>query len=140
VYGENGQVGVVVQVVIHPHDRLVTHVVVRSNETRDGKLATHQIVIPVTAIDLVNVESLFLVRNGLSIKDCPELDPDDYPLAPFTWKAPYPYSAGEVRWSRQEVLKAESQPSRPGMKPVAEVSTTPDRVMAQTGASVVSKQ
>ena len=34
VYGKDGEVGVVTQVVIQPDDRLVTHVVVRSNETQ----------------------------------------------------------------------------------------------------------
>jgi osmotically-inducible protein OsmY len=106
VYGKDGEVAVVTQVVIQPDNRLVTHVVVRSNEIRDVNLVARETVVPIEAMDLVKNESIFFVRNGPSLKAYPALDPDDYPLAPFTWKAPYPYTAGEVRWSLREVLEA----------------------------------
>ena len=100
VYGKNGEVGVVTQVVIQPDNRLVTHVVVRSNERRDINLVARENVVPVKAIDLVNDESI-LLRCGMGhlFSAYPAFDPDEYPLALFTWKAPYPYTAGEVLWS-----------------------------------------
>jgi osmotically-inducible protein OsmY len=106
VYGKDGEVGVVTQVVIQPYNRLVTHVVVRSNEIRDGNLAARETVIPLEASDLVKNESIILQRNGPSLNAYPALDPDEYPLAESTWKAPYPYTAGEVRWSLREILEA----------------------------------
>jgi hypothetical protein len=93
-------------VVIQPYNRLVTHVVVRSNEIRDGNLAARETVIPLEASDLVKNESIILQRNGPSLNAYPALDPDEYPLAESTWKAPYPYTAGEVRWSLREILEA----------------------------------
>jgi hypothetical protein len=135
VYGKDGEVGVITQVVIQPDNRLVTHVVVRSKELRDGNLVARETVVPLGAIDLVNNESIFLVRNGPSLNAYPALDPDEYPLALFTWKAPYPYTAGEVRWSIREILESGSQPgSRPDIKPGTEIQGAPERVISQAGA------
>lgn len=134
VYRENGEVGIVSQVVIQPDNQLVTHVVVHSKELRDGNLVTRETVVPVKAIDHVKNESIFLVRNGLSLKAYPVLDPDEYPLALFTWKAPYPYTAGEVRWSILEILEAGSRPgSRLEIKPGTEIEMAPDRNMVHAG-------
>jgi hypothetical protein len=135
VYGENGEVGVVTEVVILPQDRLVTNVVICSNETRDGRLVTQKTIVPVTAIDLVNPESLFLMRSGPSLNAYPDFDPDYYPMAPITWKAPYPYTAGEVRWSLRETLDEGSQPeSQSEIKPVTDSKRTPARITAQAAA------
>jgi osmotically-inducible protein OsmY len=119
VYGKDGEVGIVTQVVIQPDNRLVTHIVVRSKELTDGNLVVRETVIPLEASDLVKNENIVLQRNGPSLKAFPAFDPDEFPLAPFTWKAPYPYTAGEVRWSLQEILEAGSHPSRPRIKPGA---------------------
>jgi osmotically-inducible protein OsmY len=134
VYGINGEVGVVTLVVVHPQDRLVTHFMVRSNEIREINLRAREAVVPVKAIDLVKNESVFLAQNGLSLNTYPAFDPDEYPLAPFTWKAPYPYTAGEVRWSIREILEPGNHP-RPQheMEPRTEIQETPDRAMAQAG-------
>lgn len=126
VHGRDREIGVVTQVVIHPDSRLVTHVVVLSRAIVDINLVTRETVVPVKAFDLVNQESLLLVRKGPSLNAYPAFDPDEYPLAPLTWKAPYPYTAGEVRWSS-------SRPSRPGLKPAADVPGSLDLVMAQAG-------
>jgi osmotically-inducible protein OsmY len=106
VYGKDGEVGVVTQVVIQPDSRLVTHVVVRSKELTDGNLVARETVIPLEASDLVKNESIILQRNGPSLNAFPVFDPDEFPLAPFTWQAPYPYTAGEVRWSLREIREA----------------------------------
>jgi hypothetical protein len=132
VYGENGDEGVVSQVVIQPDNQLVTHVVVRFKEIRDGNLEDRETVIPVQKIDLVNNGSIFLVRNGQPLNAYPALDPDNYPLALFTWKAPYPYTAGEVRWSLRQVLEGRSRPgSRLEKIPGTETEGVPNRTMAQ---------
>lgn len=113
VYGKDGEVGIITQVVIQPDNRLVTHIVVRSKELTDGNLVARETVIPLDAGDLVKNESIILQRNGSSLKAFLAFDPDEFPLAPFTWQAPYPYTAGEVRWSLPENLEAGSQPSGP---------------------------
>jgi osmotically-inducible protein OsmY len=109
VYGGNLDEGVITQVVIRPEDRLVTHVVVRSKEQRDINLVARENVVPVKDIDRENDESVFLGWTGSSLSEYPLFDPDEFPLAPFTWKTPYPYTAGEVLWSLREVLEAESR-------------------------------
>jgi sporulation protein YlmC with PRC-barrel domain len=103
VYGKNGEEGVVTQVVIQLENRLVTHVVVRSSEIKDINLVSHENIVPVEVIDRVNDESVFLVRSAPPVNTYPAFDPDEYPLALFTWKAPYPYTAGEVRWSLRQL-------------------------------------
>ncbi len=134
VYGKDGEVGIVTQVVIQPDNRLVTHIVVRSKELTDGNLVARETVIPLEVSDLVKNESIILQRNGPSLKAFPAFDPDEYPLAPFTWQAPYPYTAGEVRWSLKVILEAEGQPgSQPEIKPEPEIQGAPERVMAQAG-------
>ena len=135
VYGKDGEVGVVTQVVIQPDDRLVTHVVVRSNELRDINLLARENVVPVKDINLVNDESILLMRKGVSLSAYPALDPDEYPLALFTWKVPYPYTAGEVVWSLREILDAGSRPgSRTEINPGAEIQRVPEMVMVQASA------
>jgi len=85
------------------------------------------------------IPCIFLVRNGRRLakpahapSTYPAFDPDEYPLAPFTWKAPYTYTAGEVCWSLQEILEAGSQPgSRPAIEPGMEIEGATQRIMAQ---------
>jgi hypothetical protein len=120
VYGVNGNVGVVTQVVIQPEDRIVTHDVIRSSEIKDVKLVAHENIVPVNEIDLVvNEESLFLVRIAPPIGTCPDFDPDEYPLASFTWKAPYPYTAGEVLWPLRQLYEVSDTPPATSLEPVS---------------------
>ncbi len=135
VYGENGEVGIVTKVVIKPNNRLVTHVVVRSNELKDGILVARETVVPFEAIDLVKNKGIYFQRNGPYLDSYPTLEPVEYPPAPSNWKAPYPYNAGEVLWSLPETLDAGSQPvSQPKIKPGTEIKGTTQRVTAQAGA------
>jgi osmotically-inducible protein OsmY len=113
VYGRNQEEGVVTQVIIQPENRLVTHVVVRSSEIKDIKLVSHENIVPVKAIDLVNVASLSLVRNAPPLNTYPAFDPDEYPLAEPTWKAPYPYTAGEVLWPLRQLYEVPDSRQRP---------------------------
>jgi osmotically-inducible protein OsmY len=119
VYGKDGEIGIVTQVVIQPEDLLVTHIVVRSKELTDGKLIARERVIPLENSDLVKNESIILQQRGPSLKAFPALDPDEFPLAPFTWQAPYPYTAGEVRWSLQHLNEAPNTAPATGLEPVS---------------------
>jgi osmotically-inducible protein OsmY len=135
VYGKDGEVGIVTQVVIQPNNRLVTHVVVRSKELTAGNLATRETVIRLEVSDLVKNESIILQRDGRSHKAFPAFDPDEFPLAPFTWQAPYPYTAGEVRWSLREILEAGNQPaSQPESKPEAEFEQISKQANSKAGS------
>ncbi len=135
VYGKDGEVGIVTQVVIQPNNRLVTHVMVRSTELANGRVVAFETVIPLEASDLVKNESIILQRNGPSLNAFPAFDPDEFPLAPFTWQAPYPYTAGEVRWSLREILEAGNQPaSQPELKPEAEVDQVSKQAYSKAGA------
>jgi hypothetical protein len=135
VYGKDGEVGIVTQVVIQPNNRLVTHVVARSKELTAGNLAIRETVIPLEGSDLVKNESIILQRDGRSHKAFPAFDPDEFPLAPSTWQAPYPYTAGEVRWSLREILEAGNQPaSQPELKTEAEVEQASKQANSKTGA------
>ena len=98
VYGDDGQVGVVAQVVIDPRNRLVTHVVIRANELLDGQRGPGDYLAAIEAFDIVNVESLFLARGGSAGVAYPILDPAVCPPAPSHWQPPYPYAARDVRW------------------------------------------
>lgn len=135
VYGENGAAGVVTQVVVHPDNRLVTQVVVRSNELISGSLVARETVIPLEAIDQASNENTLLVRNEPSLSAYPTFFPDWYPLALITWKAPYPYTAGEVRWPLGDTLETWSLPgSWREIKPGVKIEEVPERVMSEVGA------
>ncbi len=131
VYVRNGPVGQVSQVVIHPANRLVTHAVVRAGEPGSAGAARPEVVVPAEAIALVKPESLFLQRNGPPLEAYPALDADHFPLAPSSWKAPYPYLAGEVRWPARQALAREGQPQA---EPVAESEPAQDREAAPLAA------
>ncbi len=105
VYGKDGEVGIVIQVVIQPDNRLVTHVVVRFHQLIDGMLAAREAVIPLEASDLVENDSIVLRRNAPSFSAFPPFDPHEFPLAPIAWQAPFPYTAGDVRWSPPKIME-----------------------------------
>ena len=118
MYGKDGEEGIVTQVVIQPEDRLVTHIVVRSKELTDGNLVARETRHPTRGQRSGEERKHYSPAKWAISQSLPAFDPDEFPLAPFTWKAPYPYTAGEVRWSLQEILEAGSQSdSRPEIKP-----------------------
>jgi osmotically-inducible protein OsmY len=98
VYDHNRQEGIVIQVVIEPHNRLVTHVVVSVSDFHDGKFVIHEHLVPVEAMEVVNKEVIFLKRNGPPLNTFPAFGPLNFPLAPTNWQPPYPYECGRVRW------------------------------------------
>ena len=102
--GEVGEVGMVTQIVIQPHNRLVTHVVVLGNiELADGTRRGTDHLVPVEAMEYVSDTSVFLKRTGPLLSSFPSFLAADYPLAPSAWQPPYPYAGSCVRWPRNEV-------------------------------------
>ena len=98
IYDHNRQEGIVTQVVIQPRNRLVTHAVVKTSDFYDGKFLFYEYLVPVEALEVVNKESIFLKRPGLSLNRFPAFEPSVYPLAPSNWQPPYPYTAEDVHW------------------------------------------
>lgn len=109
-YGEQGQVGVVTQVVVNPRNRLVSNVVISANYEAQGWPVLGDTILPVEAIEHVNPGSIFLVRDGLPLSACPAFDSAEYPRAPLTWRPPYPYAPGAVRWPLEELPGEERKP------------------------------
>jgi hypothetical protein len=111
VYDYNLQEGFVTQVVIQPRNRLVTHAVVSASDFQDGKFIFHEYLVPLEAMEVVNRESIFLKRKGPPLNAFPAFETSEYPLAPSDWQPPYPYAAGDVRWSCEEQERAENESS-----------------------------
>jgi hypothetical protein len=100
VWGEDGEVGRVAQVVINPRSRLVTHMVVASSEVQEFRRLQGDYVVPIEAIETVNAESVFLAHPHRLISSFPELDASAYRQAPASWAPPYPYRAEAIRWQQ----------------------------------------
>jgi hypothetical protein len=99
-YGADETKGTVSQVVINPHNRLVTHAIVRVlyKPTSDGRQACHDFLVPVESMQVVDAGGIFLSRETNGISQFSVFDPENYPFAPLAWQPPYPYAVGSVRW------------------------------------------
>jgi osmotically-inducible protein OsmY len=136
VYGEDGEVGRVAQVVINPQSRLVTHMVVSSTmvaapyDISNLRRVTGDYLVPVEAAYVVHKDSVILTRPIKSLAAYPLCDNSLYPAAPVTWQPPYPYKLSTVRWFRPKTAEAaraaERQPAktRPAAASSAELSST----------------
>jgi hypothetical protein len=102
VYSEDGTEGSTTQVIIRPDNRLVTHAVVRVREKEDIWWVTHDYLVPVEAMDVVDAGGILLKGDAPALAAFPAFNSGDYPIAPLTWIPPYPYQFGSVRWSREE--------------------------------------
>lgn len=120
VYGENGIEGIVVQVVIQPNNRLVSHAIVRVNQTIDGRHKSCDYMVPVQSMRIVDLGGIFLNRNSPAINAFPAYNPKEYPFAPLTWQPPYPYTVGNVRWPCQANMEFENQADLKTMPRAAE--------------------
>jgi osmotically-inducible protein OsmY len=128
VYAENGRAGVVAQVVINPHNRLVTHLIVGASDMVDTddvigfKPVTGDYLVPVEAAEVVNDQSVILAPQPPTITAYPLFDASAYPPAPFTWRPPYPYNLtpGTLRWFKPQTQTAHAAEPLPAMDwPVA---------------------
>jgi osmotically-inducible protein OsmY len=132
VYGQNGELGIVSQVVIQPDNRLVTNVVVRVQKLIDGNLVARELVVPIENIAQVKEGGAFMSRDGLSLNDYPFYNQSKYILPPPAWKPPYPYHTGEVLWLFQENIEGKSRHEcQSVIFPWIELDEDPDWVMAQ---------
>ncbi|HVP20840.1 MAG TPA: BON domain-containing protein [Anaerolineaceae bacterium] len=104
VYGANETEGNVTRVIINPHNRLVTHAVVRVSQTIDGRLEVCDYLVPVEAMQVVDMDGILLNPITPAIESFPRFIPAEYPFAPLTWQPPYPYRVGNVLWPRHELL------------------------------------
>jgi hypothetical protein len=120
VWGEDGELGQVAQVVIDLRNRLVTDVVVASSEVRESRRLQGDYVVPIQAIEIANAESVFLTHPYHSLAGFSAFDASAHPLAPATWSPPYPYRAGAVRW-RQEVPRPAGEAPTPRGEPPSSV-------------------
>jgi sporulation protein YlmC with PRC-barrel domain len=145
VYAEDGQAGVVAQVVINPQSRLVTHMVVSAKITFDTndvvgfKSASGDFLVPVEAAEVVNDESIILTPQPPSIAAYPHFEASAYPTAPFTWRPPYPYSLSMVRWYRPQAPEAARRPElQPAMAVPAMLN--PDALSASLWSSATERR
>ena len=98
VYAHSGPSGHVSQVIVNPQNRLVTHVVVAVAVGANGRFAAGEFVIPMTDVDQVNSNTVFLSRQSAAINTYPLFNETDLPPAPSAWHPPYPYGNDDVRW------------------------------------------
>jgi osmotically-inducible protein OsmY len=98
VFAKDGPAGWVGELILNPVSRLVSHIAVGLGPLGYEDPAKSLRVIPVDVIDLVREGSVFLVVRARVLSDSPLFDPHEYPLAPESWKPPYPYLPGTVRW------------------------------------------
>ncbi len=101
VYARDGRVGEVSAVVLDPTNRLVKHIAVATRVALAKQETKGEFVIPADAIKLVNETSVLLEDAVADVARRSRYRPEDYPPAPRTWKPPFPYPAGGVRWSRE---------------------------------------
>ena len=101
VYASDGQVGKVSQVVFSPRNRLVTHIAVDARFDLDGHLVTKEFIIQAETIKHAKGSSVFLFNSLRELAEYPAFDQEEYPPAPPSWRPPYPYTKGSVRWSHQ---------------------------------------
>jgi hypothetical protein len=119
VWGEDGEIGLVAQVVIDPRNRLVTHIVVDSTEVREFRRVEGVYLVPVEAIEIANAESVFLTHPHRSITSFSAFDVSAYPLAPTTWMPPFPYRASTVRWRQELPRTIGADPGSTGEPPAS---------------------
>jgi hypothetical protein len=99
VDAENDLAGKVVEVIIDPHNRLVSHVAVEADYELKGRSVTEKFIVPATAIELASDENLFLCDTLNDLAARPAYQETDFPIAPSEWRPPYPYELGAVRWA-----------------------------------------
>lgn len=101
VYASDGQVGKVSQVVFSPRNRLVTHIAVDARFDLNGPPVTKEFVIQAETIKHAKGSSVFLANSLREVAEYPAFEQEEHPTAPPSWRPPFPYTKGNVRWSHQ---------------------------------------
>lgn len=107
VYAADGEIGRVAGVVVDPHNRLVSHIIVNARLDLGRREVRGQLVIPAEAIRMTTVGGTTLTDTKLAVSAQPQFRPADYPRPPADWQLPFPYQPGEVYWP------AQADPARP---------------------------
>lgn len=102
-YASDGELGEVVGVIIDPHDRLVTHVIVhaRLNPQWPEEDARGQFAIPVSVVSMSTIGGTMVTESMAAVSARPRFHDADFAWPPGDWQSPFPYRAGEVHWSAQ---------------------------------------
>jgi BON domain len=98
VYADDGEIGKVAGIVINPHDRLVSHILVDARLDLGRREVRGQFVIPAAAIRLTTNGGTTLHDSIQEVNARPQFREADFPLAPPGWQPPFPYSPDTVRW------------------------------------------
>jgi hypothetical protein len=100
VYAREGKMGQVSRVVIHPRNRLVSHMAVAEGYGSASYTSGDEFVLPVALIERVTIGGVFLKREAGAAGDFPRFSGMDFPPAPAGWQPPFPYQFRHVRWPR----------------------------------------
>lgn len=100
VYARDGKVGQVSRAIIHPRNRLVSHIAMAEGYGSASCTSGDEFVLPVALIERVTVGGIFLKGEGGAVGDFPRFSGMDFPPAPAGWQPPFPYRLRHVRWPR----------------------------------------
>lgn len=100
VYAREGKVGQVRRVVIHPRNRLVSHMAVAEGYGSASCPSGDELVLPVALIERVTIGGVFLKREAGAAGDFPRFNGMDFPPAPAGWQPSFPYEFRQVHWPR----------------------------------------
>ena len=104
-YTSEGTAGKVTRVVIHPRNRLVSHLVLITNYHSGRRLERAEFVVPAKDIEQVTIGGVFLKDAVPDVTTYPRFAETDFPAAPENWQPPFPYRAEHVRWSRTALAR-----------------------------------
>jgi hypothetical protein len=108
VYATDGAAGTVEFVVVSPHSRLVSHLVVSGPREINWRATLGSWLVPVDAFAQTNASGVFLSGPLDALFAQPAYVAADLCLPPTDWLPPFPYRVGDVRWLRPtEPLAAE---------------------------------
>ncbi len=107
VYARDMELGRVETVIINPHHRRVTAVVVNGKFPARSHSAAHTlsddmaqeerwVVIPIEVIRHVGIGGVMLTINGDATSHYPDFDPNHFRAPPTRWQPPYPYTHADV--------------------------------------------
>jgi len=105
VYTAEGTGGKITRVVIHPRNRLVSHLVLITDYRSGGRLERAEFVVPVKDIEQVTIGGVFLADAVTDVTTYPRFAEAEFPAPPENWQPPFPYQAEHVRWPRAALAR-----------------------------------
>lgn len=123
VYGADGLLGRVRRVVLDPHTRRVTALVVGGEFTYDPEFGHHvppglglrwrDVVAPVELVRSTSQFSVQLFLDGAAAAALPDYDEAAYTPPPPVWRAPLDYHREEIRFARGRTTPGDADQARP---------------------------